>query len=646
MILLGVLAFIQLTILPGWLIAWRWRAPSWWLRVLVAFGLSLLFNHLLVLALVILGGFHQAVVLSVVGGEVLLLLGLLYKNHWAIVPRQGTISLPANLSGDLAAPRWLGQALFWLIVVGAASALLTIVVKVISLNPGVFNIWDDFVSFNRWAVDWYNGIVPVKTQLYPQLIPTNWALAYQIVGNSDIQFFVKAVMGVFPIAILTIFIDLFYRSKRAAFLLGLIFTTVLLLALSNVFIGSGYVDIPAAFFAFLACALLMPDLLARQLKPSHLVLAGVLAAAAALTKQGGLFMILPLLVWGGVIVWTQRKSWLWVLKWAGILLLTFGILIAPWYGYKLWQMRQGKDAPEIASVESALVRAIGERSLLEKWSYGVQTTAIRTSVQILQSAQLVSIDNSTPRWNISHQPVSRSAVFAIMWGLLLLLGLALISGLAGLTLVTVGLPFFLIWATKYSYDFRNLTLALPFLGMVLGFGLMNLIQLLTRLFGALRPNRNARTINSWVIKIKGLPYWVGALLLAATITVVCWQIMYPAPALYAMHEQKMRSVGMAGINEALYQYYETHGLEGKIRTMYLPLAYLPKLKDYTIAASDSLSLGLLKQFEQDPKIYYVLWWDGTNEPDALAYMKGQIDKKKYTAIFEVGNYRFVKIKVK
>jgi hypothetical protein len=647
MIFLGFLSFVQLTILPGWLITWRWRAPSWLARVLVAFGLSLLFNHLLVLLLVALGWLGHPVVLGLVSVELLVLLWLLYRSHWAIIPRSVTLLFPDDLSDDITLPRWLGRTLFWLIITAAAAALWTILARVISLNPGVFDLWDDFVSFNHWAVEWYNGIVPSKTQWYPQLVPTNWALAYQIMGSSDIQFFVKAVMGVFPIAILLTFIDLFYRSKRAAFLLGLSFTTVLFLALSSVFIGSGYVDIPVTFFAFLAGAMLLPDLFAKRFIPSHVIMAGVLVAGAGLTKQAGLFTILPLLIWVGLLAWGQKKKWLLVGRRVLSIFLIFGVLIAPWYGYKFWQMQTGRDTSEVVIIESAVVRTIGERTVFGRWLYGVQEVGVHTSGQLLLSAHLASIDKGKLIWSASRQPISSPVIFTIMWGLIILLGLALANPVAGLVILTVVIPFFLIWAAKYSYDFRNLDLALPFFGLAWGFGLIQLIQLLMQSIGSVKQSRDEQATSTVLaLKIDKLPYWVSAVALLIVTVVIYWQLSYPAPVLYAINERKMHSIGSASINNALYRYYETNGLDGKIRTMYQPAAYLPKLKDYVIADGSILNLESLNNYEQDPEIYYILWWDSTNNPDALAYIKGQIASGKYTAIFNIGDYRFVKIKAK
>ena len=106
----------------------------------------------------------------------------------------------------------------------------------------------------------------------------------------------------------------------------------------------------------------------------------------------------------------------------------------------------------------------------------------------------------------------------------------------------------------------------------------------------------------------------------------------------------MRSIGMDWLNRPLYDYYGAHGLSGKIKTMYQPLAYLPQLKGYALTEGGFLTSDALKNYDQDQTIHYVLWWDVTTKPDAVTYLQERIDRGTYTTLFEVNGYRFVKIK--
>jgi len=613
MIILGCLAMLQVAWLPGWLATWRWRAPSLLFRLLVAFSLSLLINYVLVVVLVLIGGFTQPVVWGIFGAELLLGAVLMWRQRSWKLPT--TVAFPIDWSAEIAASpqvaRWLG----WGIGLISLWAFGTIVARVVSINPGVFNLWDDFISFNRWALDWYQGYLPHQTQFYPQLIPANWAMVYKFIGSDDIQFFAKAIMGLFPVVILLSFFDLFYRYRKVAWLLGMAFTTLLLLALYNVFIGSGYVDIPVACLGWLAYVVLIPNLLAPPGPAINLVLSTVLVAAAALTKQAGLFMLLPLLAVVGLIGFRRWSSGR-LLKWWIVVLTIFVLLAGSWYGYKLWQVGRGQDTSEVAAVADALERATGPTSWTSRLRMATSGIAIYVSAQSLTSLRFMPpMDPANPRTMPSTHTVW--LVFSV-WILLLILSRG--NLIASLGLVTVVVPFYLVWAILYSYDTRNLTLILPFWGAATGFGTISLINAVLA------------------------PYWIVGLAVVVIGLVSYAQWRYPIPQLIVRQDKMMRSIGMDWLNRPLYDYYGAHGLSGKIKTMYQPLAYLPQLKGYALTEGGFLTSDALKNYDQDQTIHYVLWWDVTTKPDAVTYLQERIDRGTYTTLFEVNGYRFVKIK--
>src|SRR5262249_43164037 len=72
---------------------------------------------------------------------------------------------------------------------------------VIYVNFGsVFILWDDTLSWDRWAGQWASNRFPVSAGYYPQLMPANWSITYQIIRNTDVKMFAKAVMPMFPVA--------------------------------------------------------------------------------------------------------------------------------------------------------------------------------------------------------------------------------------------------------------------------------------------------------------------------------------------------------------------------------------------------------------------------------------------------------------
>lgn len=639
MVILGFLSIFQVAFLPGLIVTLFLRIRTMLQRILLAFAFSLLINHFLVVVLVLLGIFTQPVVWAIFLTELLALFFIL-RYQRITIPHKITWSIPGISYKEI--PTRSFWSVFVLLLVGLFSAisLWVVISKVLSVTPGVFNLWDDFTSFNRWALDWYSGIFPLDTNYYPQLIPAVWSMAYKFVGNSDIQFFAKGIMGLFPIFLLLIFVDLFYRLRRLSFLAGLIFTTILMMAFAWMYIGSGYVDFPVAFFAFMAYYVLIPDLIEKKFDAVNLILASILVASAVLTKQAGFYMLIPLLIWGGILLHGQKFALKNILKWLAISIVTFLIVVSPWYAYKAWQVSIGQDSSNVTSVQRALIRQSGDISTGERLYQSTKRVALQLTGQTLQSLHI-----ALP---ISNGQIAISPVVIILMVLVWLIFLLFAWGslIARYALLLVGIPFYIIWGAKYSYDYRNLVLVFPFFGMVAGFGFVNVLRRLSGILGSnLREVRHkAEHITEGIRTITLRPQFIVVVVIIIGLAVLLYgQFKYPSEELYCMHNQKMRSVGMQWINEPLYNYYNTHGFTGKVRTMYLPMAYLPELKEYTIAVPDTLTLSALKEFEQDPSIHYVLWWGGTLESDALEFMRVKVEEEEYKLIFQVGNYVFVKI---
>jgi len=639
MVILGFLSIFHVAFLPGLIVTLFLRIRTILQRILLAFAFSLLINYFLVVVLVLLGIFIQPVVWTIFLTELLILFFIL-RYQRIIIPHKTTWSVPEISCKEIPTRSFWSVSVLLLVGLFSVISLWVVISKVLSVTPGVFNLWDDFTSFNRWALDWYSGIFPLDTNYYPQLISTVWSMAYKFVGNADIQFFAKGIMGLFPIFLLLIFVDLFYRFRQLSFLAGLIFTTILMMAFAWMYVGSGYVDFPVAFFAFMAYYVLIPDLIRKKFDAINLILAAILVASAVLTKQAGFYMLIPLLIWGSILLSRQKFALKNILKWLAISIVTFLIVVSPWYAYKAWQVNIGQDSSNISSIQRALVRQSGDISTGERLYQSTKRVAAQLTGQTLQSLHIT--------YPVSNGQIAISPVVIILIVLVWLIFLLFAWGnlIARYALLLVGIPFYIIWAAKYSYDYRNLVLVLPFFGMAAGFGFMNVLRGVSGIFwGNLRKvHRRAEHITERTREITLRPQLlVVVAIIIGVATLLYGQFKYSSEELYRMHNQKMRSVGMQWINDPLYDYYNKHGFTGKVRTMYLPMSYLPELKEYTIAVPDTLTLSALKEFEQDPSIHYVLWWAGTLEPDALKLMIEKVENEEYKLIFQVRDYVFVKV---
>lgn len=630
MVIVGLLATLGVAFLPG-------LAVSLWLplrsaiqRLLVAFALSLLINHLSVFLFVATGYYSRPVVLVWVGLQ-LIFLGV---SFWLNQRRFHFYRRWPWPIWDWS-PRSIAAYILLIFAVISGWAIIS---RLLAVNPGVFNLWDDLVSFNKWALEWYSGHFPTGTQYYPQLIPTNWSMIYQLTGTTELHFFAKAMMGIFPVFILLAFVDLWQRLRSVAWLAGLSFATVLLIAFANSLIGSGYSDIPVAFMAFLAGYLVFPSLLGKTFDWLSLWLAVVIAAGAALTKQAGLYLIIPMLIWAWAILSRQSVPLRLRIGRVALMSVVFLMIISPWYVYKTLDIRRGGDTAEFGGVNDALVRSAGDRGVVGRIYVATGRTAYALTNQTLRII--------LPSYGLTSSPNPPGVLvllISLVW--LSLLVWSWRNQLARYVLLTLVLPFYLIWAVAYSYDFRNMIIILPFWGMATGFGLVQLIDK-----GGLALRDESAGPNSSKVNVErqvgGVPstWAMIAMVSIGLIWVGYWQWQYPLPKLRSAQEQLMRQVGFPWLNQLLYQYHQTVGLTGKVRTMYTLMEYLPQLKEYAVTSPNTLSFQLLQELEKDPSIHYVLWWDVTTTPDCKTYIQEQVKLENYKQIFNQGGYRFVKIR--
>lgn len=561
MLFLGVLSLIQVVFLPGHLFVRYWFRLTGGIRAaVVTISLSLLANHLLVFfltALHLYNRFSLAVVLA------LELAALVYLR--SRVPAE---SIPAGFAEDRQRFRaaWSGmlQDSPWVILLNRAllfCASVTIAFFAYRLLNGfgtVFDQWDDLVSWNRWALDWYNGHLPRFTWHYPQLLPTVWSITYQFIGDGSIQFFAKGMMGLFPLLILLVQFDLWLRTKFAGFLAGIPVTAFLLIFANGIkVVGSGYADVPVAFMAFVPIYLLLTatpesDRLERLLLAGSLVTAG-----GAVTKQAGLMVLLvyPLLAW--YRFWGEPRAAGISVSRLAIHLLVAVILALPWYLTTEYRIRNGAERSEIRLVTGDIQK---NRSTLERISMIRDKVSglVKGSPRLEQAASLLGgsvIDGAT-------------VVSGLLLSLLLLSFASILNPFWRLPAVGVMLPFSVVWLLFYSYDFRNLTLALPYMGAGAGLSMLCLVEPLARRFPLFRIT----------------PAGVGAtalVLLAGSAT------FFDREYLQSRQNRLQREVGNPEVSRFIYSLLEGDG-GSVILTNYQPVQFLPGLeKRYRLDSLDS-----------------------------------------------------------
>lgn len=599
MILLGFLSVIQIVFLPGYIVARslhldRDGAIKTWL---LAFPLSLVINHFMVVALVVAHAYTIAAVYFIFGVELLLLTwmelagtGAAAADLWAR-DRERIARLLSHADQRKIAERRIARA-------AMISALFTIFIYLhrFSSSGHIFTAWDAVVSWNRWAVEWYQNKFPTWMFQYPQLLPTNMSLTYAFMGDASVQLFAKMIMPLFPLTILLAIGDLGLRLKHFGLILSITTTAALLLWLAGDSMDSGLADLPMASMAFAALyMLLLSKTTANDAeRRKALVIGAVLAGGAALTKQPGICLVLAYPVLAFLLAGPEKGSSIAIrAKSAAILYATSAIVIAPWY---LFVWLSGIGANNLQYLASGTVH--GGRSGMERMNFALGSIA----------------DHLGRLWTY------------------LLVPLGLIFGAADRTwrwlLIGIVAPWFFAWVMLFSYDMRNLALAIPFAGVITGVGLYDLCRMCVEKL-------------PWsFIKAR----WRVVMPALAAMAVLAAIVVYPDDRLIRHQIELQKLIGYQRVNNALYEYEQSKGFSGKIATRYQFLGYLPGLKQYYVPLEVSgVTLDQFLRTVQQLRPAYFLWQRSQTDPQIDSYVRAKIDSRQYGVIFNIDGFELIEL---
>ncbi len=608
MFFLGILAILQMTLLPGLLLAKALRLKLAAIQGLVyCFGLSLIANYVAVLLLATLGLYRQAVALALVAVEVAALVWLYraeLQRSWKIAGVSlwnRLVSFLHFLLPDLISAE--EDRSIYQVLVGTATAIFAFfaitdlfwAVRVFTSNIGtVFNAWDAVLSWNRWAAEWGQNQFPSSTGLYPQLLPANWSLTYVLINNPHVQFFAKATIPFFLLFILLLLFDLGLEWKSMGVFIGLILTRLIIKKFTGDFIAEGYADIPMACLAFLSVHALLKvkDQSDPVVQRQGIFLGAVFAGGAAVTKPAGLYLLVfyPLLAYLLVLrsqpEMTRREKTRLILLSLGVALL----LCLPWYAYKQVQITQGLDQNNVEYVTSGIYHGA---SLLERLTHAFQSLDKYVWLLALMIPALFLLES------------------AYRWLVILLV-----------------IPFSLLWAGYFSYDTRNLALIFPVWGLAAGLCLERLVKMGFDL--ALR------------LKMDRVKAYAGVILLLLALAGV--NFFYPASSLVKNQTAFQKQIFNPSLNSQLYEYIGQVGPNIKILTNY-PLEFLPGLENIEVNYSFT-DFASFDQLRRQPEIDYLLI--PVNVDDAIkAEVTRNLDNGNYKLIFEDDHfipYQFILMK--
>lgn len=568
---LGVLGAFQTTFLPGLLLAQVLRIQDGIRFVTCAFGLSLVFNYVLVCILTAIHLYKSPIMYTLLVVELSLLLWIYKRQFWS----WGKISVPDfnairffirgdegqtkfESSGGPGLKRRIVSCLLILLVLGTFLYFGYIFLACLGKS---FTTWDALISWNRWAVDWFYNGFPKRAWHYPQLLPVNWSISYIIMGRSDLHLFNKAVMPLFGIFSLLLLLDLGHRRKDTAFYLAVVMLGYLLCTMIRPLrIAVEYADVPAMFFTLLGVYWLLISNEARSKAQLYrnICLAALFCAASALTKQSGLYIavLFPLFAYflalqGNTAIDIREKVKMLVIACAGIMLL-----VGSWYVYKELQIHWGQDSTETTSIQ----RLVQSKPIVDSILNAVQT------------------------------------IPSVIIGMLVIFLLNSLRTPLGLRLfLLIILPYTLIWVLFFRYDARLASVTFPFIAICIGLGFR---QAFLNNFTLELPQLKTKTI--------GCLQGVYCAILAIGLVLILSHTILTTPVLVQKNHESVMSAVSPGVNEKLYLFHRLFGFQGYILTSYQPLGVLPEIKQF-YKYCDKCDLVKMQQWiKNDVSIKYVL----------------------------------------
>lgn len=605
---LGMIGVFQMVILPGMLVlkAARFRGNVIQ-TVTLCFSTSLLANYLLVSGLCLLRIYHPWVVLGICMVEAGLALWLYYadlKTPLGEAIQSGWDTLSAslksynwNLRGENESETLLNVGRFLVFSIAFLLALDSLLWawQIFWKNLGsVFGTWDAVISWNRWAVEWARGAMPDGVQYYPQLLPANWSLIYVILQNSSIQLFAKSIAPLFFMFTLLLHFDLGWENKSLGLLLGVTITRYLEKRFLGEFIADGYADIPVAFLGLMGVYLLLKAPQEPDLNHYRRILwfSATVTAAAAVTKQVGLFLLLvwPVLAYfivNSAHILSDRKT-----KIKEILFPFFASLLValPFYISRYLAIAQGLDTSNVGYLTSDIYHGTGI------WERGM--------------AAFRALD-----------------IYAYLFLLVIVTFWLVKPAYRWLTALVV-IPFGLVWAFLFSYDTRNIALVLPLLGLVSGVGVESSVEFGLKILRWLRFER----LRSGLVWVTILLAIFGAGLFFSDVKINARQV------------DLQKQIFAPQLNAALYEYIQAHGLEGQILTNY-PINFLPGLegKQSSFWYDD---VAVFKSVQKQSQIGYLLI-PSNPAPEIAEIVERKLANGEYKFIFENTDggyrYRFIRI---
>ena len=428
MFLLGILSLFQITIIPGLILLklLKIKTGSIIQSFLYSFGLSLYSNYLFVCILTYLKLYIATNVYILFCIEIMLIIYLMIRGDISFVFKKTINDYYIQLKKFVNNQTPLYRFIFL-----SSCLLILFFISFIPINARTIFYFNDVINYwNRLALVWASNNFPTDTSHYPQLFTTNISLNYVIMNNTVLPFFIKAFMPLFPIGILLMFFDLAQKKRPFLHLTGLlIYACILILFYPVLYILDVNADIIISFLSFLTFYTIIKN---GEFKfdAKAILLVIIFSSSAADTKLVGLYILGVAILWISFVIHRNRKS---ISKQdIAKTILYISIILTGnlfWYIIKPASMYAGFNQSQFLPA-SYIDRVIQGTNML-LYSFGS-----------LLSIFLLS-----------------TLIFSLF-----------VKEIRYLVLIMIIIPLF-FWVFFFCYDYRNLSISIPFIAYASSFGL-------------------------------------------------------------------------------------------------------------------------------------------------------------------------------
>lgn len=537
---LGLLSLLQCWFLPGLVLLLFIKRIKFFEVILLSLPLSLVVNYILILSLSIFNIYKRDLILVIIILEIVI---IIYKFYLINYYKKIYLFFVRLISFNNKIYNFRFTFLDIIILI-----LFLFYIFLALNNIGeVIHPSDPLIMWNDWALEWHKGRLPVSSGDYPQAVPILLSIIYLLTQNIEVEFFSRILFLIYPLWVFLIFIYClsFLKKYLIEIKLSLIF-----FALFNFYIfrhyamNIGYVD-PILLVYTSVSGMLLCQLIKEKvyLNKYFFIISCVIISGAGIVKQTGLLVsfIFPILFFIFLEEKLKKKI---IYSFVSMLVIFF--IIAPWYLHKVYSYF-------ILYSDSSNIVALSKQ---------VNGTVLD---KIFRGGNYL--------FGLSLPFVFLLIFYAIKNRYLLIVFLLFVA------------PFFLIWSIIFGNDNRNFAIAIPVIGLILGFGYFNFLKHFNKYFFF---KKYFKLISFSILLV---------------LSILFLKIYRPDSVLISKSFEKKMLRGNSKLNLLLYHYVKKNNIKNNIYYNDQEFYKLPIIEKQLILESCELIDKRINNFKNDNQFY-------------------------------------------